>query len=83
MNIAYNELDGNYLSVIGRTNPTFWNVRDSDPFLPSSYVALIIDGQVVTSAIKKKFRLTTNVDALYDHIIKQEKWITQIFDSIN
>ena len=48
------------------------------PYLSS---ALIITGRVVSTAIKKKVRLTTNRATILDHIIKRENGTPQRFDS--
>ena len=73
MNIACNELAGNYLSSFGIPDPTYWNSCDSAPFLLSSSTALIIDNQIIPTSIKQQFCLTINGASLCTHIIKRKK----------
>ena len=83
MKIVCNKLSSNYMSGIVRPNLTFWNVCNSATFLPCLSSAIIIDGHVVTTAIKKQVRLATNRYVIISHIINQEKWMPQILDSID
>ena len=83
MKITCEELAGDYLSGISRPGPTFWNFRDYAPCFHYFSAALIIDDQVLTTSMEQQVRLATIGAALCSHIIKREKWTTQIFDSIN
>ena len=81
--VTCKKLVGDDLSGIGRPEPTFWNARNSAPFLPSSSAAFIIDGQVSTSDIKQQVRLSTIGASLCNHTIKQDKWMSKISDSVD